>query len=168
MDSLRERRSLRAKRRGDVTSVLIRWDRDRPIDPTKESTVLTTAGLGDFGMGDGRVVEEKIVPCSNGGSTLFIVEGLGTTTVGVKTAVLVGFKYVILGKIRSGGILSPKYRVSFERRLRRLRAARSSLYFSDSVGEIIDSELEMEVRDDSRLLDGGPIGLGLLDGTCEI
>lgn len=116
-------------------------------------------------MGDGRVVEEKIVPCPNGGSTLFIVEGLGTTTVAAKTAV-VGSEYVILGNIISGGIVSPKYRVSFERRLRRLRAARSSSYFH-SVRESIDSEPEMEVRDDRRLLDESPIGLGLLDETGE-
>jgi len=63
-----------------------------------------------LGMGDGRVVEEKTVPCFNGGATLCgTVERLGTTTVGVTgVTVSVGFEYVILGKIRSGGILSPK------------------------------------------------------------
>jgi len=77
VDSLRERRSLRASRRGDVTSELKRWDRDRPIDPTKESTFLATARLGNLekGMGDGTVVEEKGVPCSNGGATVCTVEG---------------------------------------------------------------------------------------------
>lgn len=168
-DSLCERRSLRAKRRGDVTPALNRWDRDRPIDPTKESTVL---GLGNFEMGDGRVVEEKRVPCSNGGATLCTVEELGTTggvKIGLGVLVLLfGFEYGMLGKIRSGGILSPKWRVSFERRLRRLRASRSSSRSSHSVGERINSELEMEVRDDRRLLDEGSMGLVLLDETCEI
>ena len=59
-------------------------------------------------MGDGRVVEEEFVPCSNGGATLRTTEGLGTTAVGVKTVALVDFENVILGKIRSDGILSPK------------------------------------------------------------
>src|SRR6266702_2250413 len=123
-----------------------------------------TAGLGDFEIGDGRVVEEKSVPCSNGGATLCTVEGLV-----VKIGVLVSlFGFIILGRIRSGGILSPKWRVSFERRLRRRRASRSSTHSSHSVGERINWELEMEVRDDRRLLNEGPKGLGSLDETCEI
>jgi hypothetical protein len=69
--SLRERRSLRASRREDVTSELKRWDRDRPIDPTIESTFFTTAALGiEKEMGDEIVVQEKGVPCSNGGATV--------------------------------------------------------------------------------------------------
>jgi hypothetical protein len=76
VDSLRERRSLRASRRGDVTSALKRWDRDRPIDPTKESTFSRQQGWElSFEMGDERVVEEKGVPCSNGGATVRTAEG---------------------------------------------------------------------------------------------
>ena len=51
-----------------------------------------------------------------------------------------------MGKMRSGGMYSPKWRESFERRLRRLRASNPSLQFSHSVGECNDlEEVEMEM-----------------------
>jgi len=67
------------------------------MDPISESTVLATAGLGN-----GEVVEKSVL-CSNAGT----VEGLGTTG-GVRAGMLVLDFDVILGKISSEGILSPK------------------------------------------------------------
>jgi hypothetical protein len=80
---------------------------------------------------------------------------------------LFGFEFVILDMIKSGGILSPRWRVSFERRLRRLRASRSSSNSSHSVGERIKQELDIEATDNCRPLYEDSIGLGP-DKTCEI
>jgi hypothetical protein len=66
-----------------------------------------------------------------------------------------------LGKIRSGGILSPKWRASFERRLRRWLISRSSFDFSHSDGEkSVDLEVEVEMMDDGRFGNKGVAGLG--------
>jgi len=67
-----------------------------------------------------------------------------------------------LGKIRSGGILSPKKRASFETRLRRWRASRSSFHLAHSGGERgNDFEEEIEKSDEVRYLNEDAEGLGV-------
>jgi len=133
---------------------------------SKNSMVFSTAGRGPSVNEDGGE-RDRGVPCSDVGDS----DCIGGTT-GVTGGVRGGRKRLRgdplsdfadsgLGIIRSGGILSPKKRASFERRLRRWRVSRPSFHFSHSSGEgRNDLEVEMEKSDDVRFLNEDTEGLG--------
>jgi len=79
-----------------------------------------------------------------------------------------------LGKTSSGGMLSPKWRASFARRLRRLQASRFSLHLSRSEGEGRDkNDLEAEGEgeekgDDCRFLNVNSDTAGLENGDNDV
>ena len=140
-----------------------------PVD-SKISTVFSTAGRGTSNKED-EGERNGVVPCSDVGDSARSGGATGRSSgVGsgekclTREDLLVGLADFGLGKIRSGGILSPKWRASFERRLRRWLISCSSFDFSHSAGEkSVDLEVEVEMTDDGRFGNKDSTGLGTGD-----
>jgi len=133
---------------------------------SKNSIVFSTAGRGssvneDEGERDRGVPWSDVGDSDCIGGTTEVTGGVRGGRKRLRRDPLSDFADSGLGKIRSGGILSPKKRASFERRLRRWRASRSSFHFSHSSGEgRNDLEVEMEKSDDGRFIKEDTEGLG--------
>jgi hypothetical protein len=136
---------------------------------SKNSTVFSTAGRGPSANEDGGE-RDRGVPCCDDvgdsdcciGETTGVIGGVMSGGKRRRGEPILDFADPGFGKTRSGGILSPKKRASFETRLRRWRASRSSFHFSHSGGEgRNDLEVETEKSDDGRFLNEDAEGLGV-------
>jgi hypothetical protein len=93
------------------------------------------------------------------------MDGVGGVREGKKRLLrwdlLFGLTDIGLGNMRSGGILSPKWRASFETRFRRWLISRSSLDFSHSAGKkSVDLEAEADMMEGGRFENEEIAGLG--------
>jgi hypothetical protein len=134
---------------------------------SKSSTVFSTAGRGPSANEDGGE-RDRGVPCRDVGDsdcmsgTTGVIGGVMSGGKRLRGEPMLDFADPGFGKTRSGGILSPKKRASFETRRRRWRASRSSIHFSHSGGEgRNDLEVETEKSDDGRFLNEDAEGLGI-------